>query len=149
MELPHPHPIPFFSRFVLVTKRSSPTSWILFPSSFVIYFHPSQSSSSRPSSMEYMGYVSHNFFQCSVSSEEVNFFPHLGRIYSPVLSPFHSLAAASKASTKSLPGSYPARFTASKIQRIASSSLSRSGANPPSSPTAVASPFSLKNAAKA
>ena len=74
---------------------------------------------------------------------------HLGRIYSPFFSPFHSLEAASIASTKSLPGSYPANFTASKMYSMASSSLARSGAKPPSSPTEVASPFDLSSPASA
>ena len=41
---------------MLVTKMSSPTSWIFPPSSSVRFFQPSQSSSARPSSRETMGY---------------------------------------------------------------------------------------------
>ena len=50
---------------------------------------------------------------------------------------------------KSFPGSYPAFFTASKIVSMASSSDFNAGANPPSSPTDVASPLSFKIAANA
>ena len=39
-------------------------------------------------------------FQCATSSSDVNFFPHFGRTYSPFLLPFHSLDAASIASTE-------------------------------------------------
>ena len=67
-------------------------------------------------------------------------------MYSPFFSPFHSLEAASMARTKSRPGSYPAFFTASRMTSIASSSLPRSGANPPSSPTEVARPLDFRSA---
>ena len=50
---------------------------------------------------------------------------------------------------KSLPGSYPAFFTASNMYWIASSSDARSGAKPPSSPTEVASPLLFNRAASA
>ena len=43
-------------RSLLVTKRSSPTSWMRSPINSVRYFQPSQSSSASPSSMETMGY---------------------------------------------------------------------------------------------
>ena len=55
MELPQPSWMPLERRSVLVTKRSSPTSWTRPPSSFVSSCQPSQSSSSRASSMEKMG----------------------------------------------------------------------------------------------
>ena len=45
---------------------------------------------------------------------------------------------------KSLPGSYPAFFTASRIVSIASASDLSAGAKPPSSPTDVASPLSFR-----
>ena len=147
--MPHPRSMPFFRRSVLVTNRSSPTSCTLSPSSFVITCHPSQSSSSRPSSIEQIGYFSTSDFQCPTSSADVNFFPDFGSTYSPFFPLFHSLDAASMARTKSLPGSYPASFTAWRMYWMASSSLPRSGANPPSSPTAVASPFDLSSAASA
>ena len=50
---------------------------------------------------------------------------------------------------KSLPGSYPAFFTASRMVSIASSSDFSAGANPPSSPTEVASPLSFNIEASA
>ena len=50
---------------------------------------------------------------------------------------------------KSLPGSYPAFLTASRIVSIASSSDFSAGAKPPSSPTDVASPRSFRMAASA
>ena len=50
---------------------------------------------------------------------------------------------------KSLPGSYPAFFTASRIVSIASSSDFSAGAKPPSSPTDVASPRSFRMDASA
>ncbi len=53
-----PSSMPRWSRFVLVTKMSSPTNWILSPSLSVISFQPSQSSSAKPSSIEQMGYLS-------------------------------------------------------------------------------------------
>ena len=40
---------------MLVTKMSSPTSWIFEPRASVIIFQPSQSSSAMPSSMEMIG----------------------------------------------------------------------------------------------
>ena len=52
--------MPAASRPVLVTNRSSPTSWILSPSLSVSFRQPSQSSSCRPSSMETIGYFSHS-----------------------------------------------------------------------------------------
>ena len=42
---------------MLVTKRSSPTSWTLPPSLSVSSFQPFQSFSPQPSSMETMGYL--------------------------------------------------------------------------------------------
>ena len=50
---------------------------------------------------------------------------------------------------KSLPGSYPAFLTASRIVSIASSSDFSAGAKPPSSPTDVASPRSFRIEASA
>ncbi len=56
-------------RSTLVTKRSSPTSWIFEPMVFVRSFQPSQSSSARPSSMEKMGYFStHSAYILTISS---------------------------------------------------------------------------------
>ena len=58
MLLATPSSMPRCSRLVLVTNKSSPTSWILSPSRSVISFQPSQSSSAKPSSIEQMGYFS-------------------------------------------------------------------------------------------
>ena len=43
-------PLDNLSKFV--TNKSSPTNWILLPIKFVNIFHPLQSSSERPSSIE-------------------------------------------------------------------------------------------------
>ena len=69
-----------YKRQVLVTNRSSPTSWTLPPNSRVISCTPSQSSSSKPSSMEMMGYFSTRLFQCAISSLEVYSVPALGSL---------------------------------------------------------------------
>src|SRR6266849_5915511 len=63
MALAMPSLMPRERRWVLVTKRSSPTSWIFFlddfaPTDSVRDFQPAQSSSAMPSSMETMGYFS-------------------------------------------------------------------------------------------
>ena len=50
-----PRSIPFCRNFVFVTNRSSPTSCIRAPSSSVSAFHPSQSFSAKPSSIEMIG----------------------------------------------------------------------------------------------
>ncbi len=55
--------MPFLRNSVLVTKRSSPTSWTRAPISSVISFQPSQSFSPIPSSMEMIGYCSAQAFQ--------------------------------------------------------------------------------------
>ena len=149
IEFPHPRSIPFFRRSVLVTNKSSPTSCTFPPSSLVRSCQPSQSSSSRASSIEMIGYFSTSCFQCWIRLSEVNLVPAFGRMYSPFFSPFHSLEAASMASMKSLPGSYPAFSIALRMYWIASSSLARFGAKPPSSPTEVASPSALRSAASA
>ena len=47
--------IPFLNLSVLVTNKSSPTSWTLFPNSLFNSDHPSQSSSAKPSSIETIG----------------------------------------------------------------------------------------------
>src|SRR5216683_1141240 len=63
-----PSLMPRERRSVLVTKRSSPTSWILFlddllPMLCVKDFQPAQSSSAMPSSIETMGYFSAQLVQ--------------------------------------------------------------------------------------
>ena len=149
IELPHPSSIPFARRSVFVTNKSSPTSCTLSPSSAVSFFQPSQSSSSSASSMEMIGYFSTRLFQCSINCSDVYTVPAFGSLYSPTLPVFHSEDAASMAILKSFPGSYPAFFTASRIVSIASSSDFSAGANPPSSPTDVASPRSFRIPASA
>src|ERR1700688_3064008 len=47
--------MPRCKRTVFVTNKSSPTSCTFPPNSAVMCFHPPQSSSARPSSMETMG----------------------------------------------------------------------------------------------
>ena len=51
-----PYSMPRCNSFTLVTKMSSPTSWILPPSLSVRMRQPSQSFSARPSSNDTMGY---------------------------------------------------------------------------------------------
>src|SRR5229473_1183582 len=68
MALAMPSLMPRERRSVLVTKRSSPTSWILFlddllPMLCVKDFQPAQSSSAMPSSIETMGYFSAQLVQ--------------------------------------------------------------------------------------
>ena len=55
---------------MLVTNRSSPTSWTLSPSSSVSFFQPAQSSSARPSSIERIGYLSHSLVHRSIISSD-------------------------------------------------------------------------------
>src|SRR3972149_4852838 len=52
IELPTPSFIPFSSNLTFVTNMSSPTSCTLLPNLDVSCFHPSQSSSDRPSSLD-------------------------------------------------------------------------------------------------
>ena len=61
MALAMPLSMPSARIFGLVTKRSSPTIWILLPSRSVRCFQPYQSPSAKPSSTERMG----NFVQRS------------------------------------------------------------------------------------
>ena len=127
---------------------ASPTSWILFPQ-FLCHILPSFPVLFIKTILNgiYMGYVSHNFFQCSVSSEEVNFF----RTWEEYILPSFPLSIRWPPHPKQAQNPFPARirarFTASKIQ-ICFLIAFKIG-QIPSSPTAVASPFSLKNAAKA
>ena len=66
-----PSEMPRAKIFGLVTKMSSPTSWIFLPSSRVASFQPSQSSSARPSSIETMGYWRTQLAQNSTICSEV------------------------------------------------------------------------------
>ena len=56
IELATPLSIPFCNLSVLVTNKSSPTSWIFLPKAWVSLPQFSQSSSARPSSIERIGY---------------------------------------------------------------------------------------------
>ncbi|MNL74434.1 hypothetical protein D3C87_2000720 [compost metagenome] len=58
--------MPSFRILVLVTNRSSPTSCTLAARRSVRIFQPSQSPSAMPSSMEMMGYLSHQPASMSV-----------------------------------------------------------------------------------
>src|SRR6267142_4022454 len=76
MALAMPSLMPRERRAVLVTKRSSPTSWIFFlddltPIDCVNDFQPDQSSSAMPSSIETMGYFSTHFVQYSTIASEL------------------------------------------------------------------------------
>src|SRR5229473_1320005 len=76
MALAIPSLMPRERRAVLVTKRSSPTSWIFFfddllPMLCVRDFQPAQSSSAMPSSIETMGYFSAHFVQYTAICAEV------------------------------------------------------------------------------
>src|SRR5271156_316531 len=75
--LPIPSAMPRAKIFGLDTNASSPTSWIFLvpafppPSSFVISFQPSQSSSARPSSIEMIGYCRTQLAQNSTICSEL------------------------------------------------------------------------------
>ena len=56
IEFAIPSEIPRPKRSTLVTNKSSPTNCVLSPIFSVRYFHPSQSFSSIPSSIEMIGY---------------------------------------------------------------------------------------------
>ena len=56
MALAMPSAMPRPRMDVLVTNRSSPTSWTRDPSAFVSSAQPAQSSSAMPSSIEMIGY---------------------------------------------------------------------------------------------
>ena len=70
-----PLSIPSFRMAVLVTNRSSPTSWTWSPTFFVRAVQPSQSSSDMPSSMDTMGYFFTQRAQNSTISSEVRRLP--------------------------------------------------------------------------
>src|SRR5450432_2806743 len=89
MALAMPSLMPRDRRSVLVTKRSSPTSWIFFlddllPTLSVSDFQPAQSSSAMPSSMETMGYFSTQLVQyADISAEECCDLSDFLKIYFP------------------------------------------------------------------
>ena len=57
--LPTPSAMPRARIAGLVTKTSSPTSWIFLPSACVSSFQPRQSPSAQPSSIDRIGYCRH------------------------------------------------------------------------------------------
>src|ERR1700730_10475663 len=76
MALAMPSLMPRERRAVLVTKRSSPTSWIFFlddllPMLCVRDFQPAQSSSAMASSIETIGYFSAQLVQYAAICAEV------------------------------------------------------------------------------
>src|SRR3989344_4083033 len=134
--------MPRSKNFTLVTRRSSPTSCVGPPSDAVIFFHPSQSSSARPSSIEGMGYFFWSEPYHAIISSEDNFFPSHASVYFP--SEKNSDGAQSSANTTSVPSLYPAFPIASEMRGSASSLPPFTfGANPPSSPTVMPYPFSV------
>ena len=98
--------MPLDRRSVLVTNRSSPTSWTLSPSSLVsmlpafpVLFSQAILDGDRS------GYFSTSCFQCSTSSSLVKRPCRTWAVCTrPSCCPYHSLEAASMARTKSLPG---------------------------------------------
>ena len=114
------------------------------------FFHPSQSSSASPSSMERIGHLAQSFFHRSIiSSDEMIFFGSLLKKQYPVLPCFlawsnSSVQAASRANWTWSPSLYPAFSTAVAIVCRASSAVAMFGANPPSSPTDVERPLSWR-----
>src|SRR5690348_7797898 len=95
--------IPSARIFGFVQKRSSPTSSIFFPSSFVSFCQPDQSFSASPSSMERIGYFFTQSLHSAInSSDEIFFFVDLKNMYSPLS--HISLDAGSRQSETSLPG---------------------------------------------
>src|SRR5208337_2176282 len=123
----------------LVQKISSPTNSILLPSATVKLRQPSQSFSPMPSSRSTIGYCFAHDSQILISSSEViAFLLDLKSTYFP--SSHISLAAGSRQIEISVDGLYPAFAMASRMSSTASSLDFKSGANPPSSPTAVLYP---------
>src|SRR5438270_285466 len=138
MELAMPSSMPRLRRSVFVTKRSSPTSWILSPSSSVIRRQPLQSSSANPSSIETIGYCRAQSAQnATISSDDLADLSDFLKTYLPVALSKNSLAAGSSAMETSTPSRKPACFMASSINSMASTLALSDGAKPPSSPTAV------------
>ena len=138
IELPTPSSMPRRRRSGFVTKRSSPTSWTESPSSRVSCVQPSQSSSAAPSSID-----DDRVARRRGSSQNADQLvarrargPRSGRRRrgTPRWSPGRARSRSGRAP--------PARSAASRIASIAASLEARSGAKPPSSPTAVARPRS-------
>ena len=75
IELATPASIPLSNLSVLVTNKSSPTNCTFFPNLSVNTFHPSQSSSSKPSSIVTIGkLLTHSSYKSTICSA-VNFLP--------------------------------------------------------------------------
>src|SRR5205814_9050033 len=110
MALAMPSLMPRERRVVLVTKRSSPTSWIFFfevllPILCVRDFHPAQSSSAMPSSMDTIGYFSAHFVQyAAISLLEWEDLSDFLNTYLPLALSKNSLEAGSSAMLTCSPG---------------------------------------------
>src|SRR6185503_4397703 len=121
---PIPLSIPCCNLVTFVTKRSSPTNWHLLPIVLVSNFHPSQSSSAIPSSMDAMGYCFTHFSQYFTNCSLVISFPLLlWKTYFFFLLFHNSLLAASIAITIREPVLYPAASIAVNTVSIACSLL--------------------------
>src|SRR5215813_4849466 len=95
--------IPCWRIFGLVQNKSSPTRSDKVPSFSVNAFHPSQSSSAMPSSMETIGYcLTHDDHSVTISSEDFLDLSDLKKTYLP--SSHISLVAGSRQMEISLPG---------------------------------------------
>src|SRR5262245_51954237 len=95
--------IPCWRIFGLVQNKSSPTKSDLAPSVSVSAFHPSQSSSAMPSSMETIGYcLTHDDHSATISADDFLDLSDLKNTYRP--SSHISLVAGSRQREISLPG---------------------------------------------
>src|SRR5215510_6293495 len=95
--------IPCWRIFGFVQNKSSPTKSATSPSVFVNAFHPSQSSSAIPSSMETIGYcLTHDDHNATISAEDFLDLSDLKNTYLP--SSHISLVAGSRQREISLPG---------------------------------------------
>ena len=103
--------------------------------------HDVQSSSANGSSIDTILYLTQSLERKLENSNFDRGFFWLARTYLLFLK--SSPAAISSPNTKSFPALYPLCLIASYISLHASSSFFKSGANPPSSPTAVLYPFLL------
>gem|GEM_PF-6528155 len=94
--------MPFSTNLGLVTNRSSPTTWIFFPTLAVNFLNPSQSFSYKGSSIETIGYfLTHCDHSSIISSVVLIPVPESARLYFP--SSYRELAAGSSAMKMSLP----------------------------------------------
>ena len=126
---------------VLVTNRSSPTSCTCLPSRSVSSFQPSQSFSAMPSSIDddrilrrrQLGEVVGELRRASSCG------PRTSSVYSPSSIELGARAVERRA-RRPRPACSPPCSIASRMSSSAASLIGRSGAKPPSSPTAVGSP---------